>query len=40
MAEVNELEKDIWRDDQLDIKENVIGFAHILEQEKYIKSQN
>ena len=38
MAEVNELEKDIWRDDQLDIKENVIGFAHILEQEKYIKN--
>ena len=38
MAEVNKLEKDIWMDDQLDIKENVVGFAHILEQEKYIEN--
>lgn len=38
MAEVNRLEKDIWMDDQLDIKENVVGFAHILEQEKYIEN--
>ena len=38
MTKVNELEKDIWKDDQLDIKENVVGFAHILEQERYIEN--
>ncbi len=28
----------IWENDKLGIKENVIGFAHILEQEKYIEN--
>lgn len=40
MAEVIELEKDIWTDDKLDIKENVIGFANILKQEKFTEGGN
>lgn len=40
MAEVIELETDIWTDDKLDIKENVIGFANILKQDKFTEGGN
>lgn len=35
MADNNTLIDDIWDNDKLDIKENVIGFADILKQEKF-----
>ncbi|MBQ6110164.1 MAG: hypothetical protein IJL05_02175 [Alphaproteobacteria bacterium] len=35
MADNNVLTDDIWADDKLGIKENVIGFANILKQEKF-----
>lgn len=35
MTNNNTVADDIWKDDKLDIKENVIGFANILKQEKF-----
>jgi hypothetical protein len=36
MADKNIKNDDIWSDDKLGIKENVIGFANILKQEKFV----
>lgn len=40
MTAVNELQKDMWEDDKLDIKQNVINFANILNQEKFTPNEN